>query len=134
LNPSEAQTSIRPGNIHVTFKLITTLVILLNLILLSGDIHPNPGPTPVHTNHLSVYFLNAQSLKATNKKHSKLLDFKNMIHILQPDIIAINETWLIKEIPNSEITNEDEYAVYRKDRHEDTQGGGVLIMIKTPPP
>ena len=39
-----------------------------------------------------------------------------MVELLEPDIIAINETWLIDGIPNSDITDETIYTVYRKDR------------------
>ena len=52
-----------------------------------------------------------------------------MTDILEPDIIAVNESRLIPEIPNSEFADEDLYAVYRKDR-TDIRGGGVLILVR----
>ena len=103
-------------------RILCYLIILLNIIMLCGDVHPNPGPIQ-STNNLSVFFLNAQSLK------SKTISYLHMIQILQPDIIAINETWLTSGVPNSSFSDGNIYSIYRNDRGS-TRGGGVLLMIK----
>jgi len=128
LQPNPVQPMLDINKLSRTNTLWLVLTIFTNTLLLSGDVHPNPGP--ISNNKLSVFFLNAQSLKATSKKESKITQFRHMISILQPDIIALNETWLIERIPNSEFADLDDYVVYRKDRQEDIQGGGVLIMVK----
>ena len=111
-------------------KMILVLVNLSNLLLLCGDVHPNPGPIQIpDQNKLSIYFINAQSLKTCNKHVSGVNEFRHMTDILEPDIIAVNESWLIPEIPNTEFADEDLYAVYRKDR-TGIRGGGVLILVK----
>ena len=47
------------------------------------------------------------------------------------DILAITESWLHKEIDNSEISLKD-FTLYRKDRDEikGGRGGGVLLFIR----
>ena len=110
--------------------MLITLLLLVDLLLLSGDVHPNPGPPSAPSNKsLSIYFINAQSIKANTKYVSGVNQFRHMTDILEPDIIAVNESWLIPEIPNSEFADGDIYAVYRKDR-TDIRGGGVLILVK----
>ena len=87
--------------------MVLILVSLAHLILRCGDVHRNPGPIPKPAeNSLSVYFLNAQSIKANTKYISGVNQFRHMVDILEPDIITINETWLIPEIPNTEFADE----------------------------
>ena len=45
-----------------------------------------------------------------------------------PDIFAVTETWLNSSINSNEFFN-DEYQVFRKDRHN-RKGGGILIALK----
>ena len=104
--PIHAQStngSIKPHTLNIKVKYIIYIIFLLNLILLCGDVHPNPGPITT-TDSLSVFFLNAQSIK------SKITDYLHMIDILQPDVIAINETWLIDGIPDSAFADGDTYC------------------------
>src|SRR5277367_5045794 len=44
-----------------------------------------------------------------------------------PEIIALCETWLTKDLPNSLINFNGRYQVFRKDR--DSRGRGVGLMI-----
>ena len=102
------------------------------IILLHGDVETNPGPTnistPNNTNYLSTYFLNARSLKALGSNKNKLQEFKELIHITQPCIMGVSETWLNKKISNSQIAPTTRYNIYRKDRPA-KRGGGVLLMV-----
>jgi len=124
-------TTATPLTLHTrAVKLICMLLLFCDLLCMCGDIHPNPGPITTQCENLTVYLLNAQSLKANSKNKSKINEFRHMINILEPDIIAISETWLIDGIPNSEFADEKVYSVYRKDRTEDIRGGGALLMIK----
>lgn len=57
--------------LHPYIQYCTILLIAINLLALCGDIHPNPGPQKILHDSLSVYFLHAQSIKASKKKHPK---------------------------------------------------------------
>jgi hypothetical protein len=109
----------------VTGKVIT-LLFWVNLLMLAGDVHQNPGPTNI--NNLSCYFINTQSVKSVDRFRSKLNEFRHMVEIVEPDIIAVNESWLLEHMPDSLFADEKRYAVYRKDRTV-TTGGGVFIMV-----
>jgi hypothetical protein len=102
------------------------LLFFVNILALSGDIEPNPGPT---NKGMSIFFLNAQSIKGTTRYQTKLIDFKNMIYTLQPDVFAVCETWLTEQVPDESVISEDYYKLYRKDR-TDTTGGGVALLVK----
>jgi hypothetical protein len=102
------------------------LLIWINLLILAGDVHPNPGPS--HSRELTCYFQNTQSIKTVDRTKNKPLEFRQMVEILDPDIIAVNESWLVNHIPDSLFADVKKYAVYRKDR-EGTTGGGVLLMV-----
>ena len=58
---------------------------------------------------------------------NKVSETQNMIDSVQPDVIIGTETWLSKDIKDSEIFSSC-YSVFRKDR--DSRGGGVLIAVK----
>ena len=78
--------------------------------------------------------MNARSLMSTHKLTESetvcnLNSFQDF-YSEQIDIVCVNETWLNGNIDNSEILNSD-YTILRKDR--ETQGGGVLLVIKTDP-
>ena len=46
------------------------------------------------------------------------------------DVIRVNETWLSQNISNSEILRSG-FTIFRRDRSDRGDGGGVLIAIKT---
>ena len=82
---------------------------------------------------LRVYpyvFLNAQSIKATDKYTTKFIDYKNMVYTLRPDIFAINETWLTEFVEEKDVIGADLYKPYKLDR-ESIVGGGVLTLVST---
>jgi hypothetical protein len=93
-----------------------------------GDIHPHPGPAIVHKG-IKCLSLNAQSIKKLDRTTDKLLEFKTMTDIMDPDIFTITETWLNDNIGDKDITDKEKYNIYRKDRTH-TNGGGVLCLIK----
>ena len=65
--------------------------------------------------------LNAQSIKCEDHNN----ELQCIISEQKPDIIAITETWLKPDIPNSDIIP-DYFSVYRKDRPGGKRGSGVL--------
>ena len=71
---------------------------------------------------MTILNINFQSIK------SKLCRLSNVIGGVKPDIIIGTETWLDKDIRDSEICPRG-YVLHRKDRTNKT-GGGVLLAIK----
>ena len=69
---------------------------------------------------LKCMYLNATSLV------NKLDEFKVVLNTYHPEIVAVSETWfrgdLIADVPG--------YKIYRKDRSDGRNGGGVCIYIK----
>jgi hypothetical protein len=79
---------------------------------------------PVHKNgdkSLVLLQLNCRSI------YNKALEFWNIVHTYNPDIIIGTESWLREEIGNTEIFRTD-IMTFRKDRH--ARGGGVFICVK----
>jgi hypothetical protein len=73
---------------------------------------------------VKVLQINARSIKSVNK----LPQFKSMVALKKPKIIAVCESWLTDKIKNKDILSEGEYQMYRKDRTHKT-GGGVFVAI-----
>jgi hypothetical protein len=74
---------------------------------------------------LKIVNINFQSIK------SKLCRLSNVINSIKPDIIVGTETWLDKDIKDSEICPKG-YILHRKDRNSKNHrtGGRVLLAIK----
>lgn len=110
----------------VKCRLIITL-----LLLLSGNVQPNPGPclqcvlTPAE-------FKSMPGLKIVHLNVRSLLPKMDMVRIwiesTDADIVIISETWLTKSITNEDI-NVHGYNVFRSDRPK--KGGGVAIYVKS---
>jgi len=111
--------------------LFLSLLYVYLLILIHGDIESNPGPQPQQftcMNSLDTYLLNARSMKSIDTHRNKLLEFKELIHLTRPAIMAVTETWLNKKVKDTQIATSSEYNVYRKDRIL-KKGGGVLLLV-----
>ena len=95
------------------------LYLCILLLLVSNDIHRNPGP-PLGKNTLNISSFNARSI--VNKR----LELQSHVALMNPDIIAITETWLHEGIADNEILPSS-YNVLRNDRG--SIGGGVLLAF-----
>ena len=89
-----------------------------SLLLQSGDIHPNPGPTK---GQLSIALINARSIR-------------NKIDLIAPeseqfDIITVCETWLKPTDKDESIKLPNYHTPLRRDRLHQAYGG-VAIYIK----
>ena len=73
---------------------------------------------------LRIINVNCQSL--VNKKGP----FYNLVDSSKPDIIIATETWFNKDIKDSEYFSSN-FTVYRRDRHSDRIGGGILIDVNS---
>ena len=95
-----------------------TIVVLL-LLLQSGDIETNRGPATLHHGSLSILHSNIRSIR--NK-----LDFIKE-HFLDFNILSFTETHLDTDVSTESILFEHFDSPYRKDRTN--HGGGVMIYI-----
>ena len=104
----------------------------------TGDVHPNPGPNSVNTehesssfssttsqdiltNHLSIFHLNVQSLLPK----IDLIRAESELY----DIAVFSETWLKPNISDTEIALLNFLPLFRADRL-DRPGGGVAIYAR----
>ena len=105
------------------------LVLILLILLLSGDVHPNPGPDN-QKKLVDICHINARSLMSLDKDTQSHLKFdeivSKVVHQLKSDIICVSESWLDNTISNKDIEIIG-YSPFRKDRNR--HGGGVLIYV-----
>lgn len=103
------------------------------LLMLSGNIQPNPGPAnTLQSLSTPSDFKNRHGLGFIHLNVRSLVPKMDMIKIwantTKTDIIIVSETWLKKSVPDKLILIEG-YKVYRSDRIG--KGGGVAIYIKS---
>ena len=110
-------------------KTITIIVIIL-----SGDIQVNPGPTSIYSCgccELPVTWDHQRAVCCDNCKlwyHSECIELKECVDYIKPDAIIGCESWLSSDYTDSESfpcgyqTN-----VFRKDQKKN--GGGVFISV-----
>lgn len=117
-------------------KISRRKLLIFILLLISGNVQPNPGPTDSLLRNsgfntpsdfktrtgLGFIHLNARSLI------SKLDMLRIWAHSTDADIIVISETWLNKSTLDNDICI-DGYKVYRTDRP--SRGGGIAMFVKS---
>ena len=113
---------------HINMKMrILNLIwylILCSLHLLSGDIHPNPGPDNKLNNLLSICHVNIRSLNNAEK-----IDHIQAALTEKYDIITISETWLKNGIDTNYLTLPGYHTPVIKNRIDNSGYGGVLTWI-----
>lgn len=127
LSPYASSAVRKESSVNVERK---TLLVFL-LLLLSGNVHPNPGPEVIQlqtpdecksAKGLRFVHLNVRSL--VNK-----IDFLRIwADVTDADVLVFTETWLKASVINDMIKI-DEYNIFRCDRTK--KGGGVAIYIKS---
>ena len=122
--------------------IVTFLTWLYILLILSGDVHPNPGQGSISslssssgTSNESFSFLNTLNLS----KHLSFVQYNvnsivNKLDILSTelmdfDILAFSETWLHPNIQTTDLLIQNFKPPERKDRVTDPHGG-VMIYVK----
>ena len=109
-------------NVHESISNMetATYIIVQLLLILSGDIELNPGPTNLREHSVSVLQCNMRSIR--NKLEHIIDNFCDF------DCLSFTETHLDDTINNAEIfLTMDFSAPYRKDRTN--HGGGILVYI-----
>ena len=134
--PPTRNTQFTKTCVHILFAIFICSFFCL-LLLLSGDIHPNPGPaTSCNTSessspssvsheqlssHLSIFHLNVQSLLPK----IDLIRAESELY----DIAVFSESWLKPSITDDEIAIRNFLPPFRTDRL-DRPGGGVVIYAR----
>ena len=99
------------------------------LILLSGDIKINPGPTRTPEANLSICHWNLNSISARNYIKLSLLRAYLVFHKF--DIICVSETYLNSSTPPDDDTlQKSGYNLVRSDHPFNSKRGGVCIYYK----
>ena len=95
---------------------------LASLLLLSGDICPNPGwaYSALNSTGLKIAHLNIQSLP----KH--LDEFKILMADNPFDVMCLSETWQNSTWSDNKL-HIDGYNIIRRDRYDSQRGGGTAI-------
>lgn len=118
----------------IGYLFCANIVLLIILILLSGDVHPNPGPDS-HTSSISSSNLSTVFSHNLNIIHLNIQSILPKLDILeaemqQYDILIFTETWLSPQTSNDDIRITNFDTPYRKDR-QGRLGGGVAVYIRT---
>ncbi|PJE78081.1 hypothetical protein CI610_02987 [invertebrate metagenome] len=96
--------------------------VTLIILLIAGDIHPNPGPNSNSSSATSVISLLHLNIRSLRNKVQHLCSLTDDV-----DIVCITETHLDNSIPNSDINISGFSEPFRKDRN--MFGGGVAIYF-----
>lgn len=118
---------VRIPSIYISNSLINSTIILglifsfSILLLLSGSVHPNPGPRQFS---MSIAHLNVRSLSIADKFNEILA----IASIHKFDLFAFSETWLHANIDNNSILIPGYSMPLRRDRHT-SRGGGVALYV-----
>ena len=102
------------------FSLCLNLWWLTFIILLSGDIHENPGP------QLKFLQWNVNSISTENYLRKTLIEAYNVSN--KYDLISITETGLHSDTSNDDLQLEG-YSLYRRDLPADRNYGGVMVYV-----
>ena len=122
-----------------TFMYIVFPTWLTILLLCSGDIHPNPGPTSHSSSSVTSLSTSSSSMSTTVFDSLPLNNNLSFVHynvqsilpkleilhaeLHEFDILAFSETWLNPSIDNEDSMLQQYLTPVRKDREGDAHGG-----------
>ena len=112
-------TNIKPRVVLSAFIVIP--FILQSVLLLSGDIHQNPGPKATD---LSICHCNIRSIRNSDKMDHIACSLAD-----QYKIITLSETWLHSKSSVSHLSLSNFQQPFRRDRDNDAGYGGVLAWV-----
>ena len=124
-----SMSTVRDRNCHSAFIKTRTFlsvfigipIILHSILLLCGDVQPNPGPTRVD---LAICHCNIRSIQNTDKMDHIACSLAN-----EYQIITVSETWLHSQSSVSHLSLPNFQQPYRRDRDNDSGYGGVLAWV-----
>ena len=104
------------------FVLVTLLGLL---ILLSGNVEINPGPS--NDLSLNIGHINARSLRSEDKFE----EIVSLVLDLKLDIFAVSETWLNDSVSADSLQIPSFSPMFRLDRSNGRRAGGVALYISS---
>ena len=110
--------------------LVIGLSIMLHLSILlisSGDIHPNPGPTSKFSDVTICHSKNVRSIRNRTEK----LDYIKCTLAGEFDIITLSETWLHNAVSNKNFDIPGYQPPFRHDRPDNSGYGGILVWVSS---
>ena len=122
----------------IYFDFICTFI----LLMLSGEIEPNPGPSSQSTSISSASSISDPLLDDFDECITQFTSFMHLnvqslvpkidllnVELQKFDILCFTETWLNTNVANQDISLDNFQSPFRKDR-VDRLGGGVAIYVK----
>lgn len=106
----------------------TVISIVLLLLLLSGNVQPNPGPDLLQTIYSPCDCKNRSGHFNVRSLLPKMDILRLWVDETDMDIMVLSETWLKSTITDNMIAI-DGYNIFRADRSG--KGGGVAIYVKS---
>ena len=108
-----------PASIDQDYGIVIILMIsLMILLLICGDIQPNPGPIQ---NQFTASFTNIRGLR-TNWDY-----LEHNLTSSQPHVFCVSETFLNSKIDDALLAVPG-YSFFRRDRPDDSSWGGLLVF------
>lgn len=100
-------------------------VLLHMLLMLCGDVHPNPGPSTWQSS-LSICHANIRSIRGLDKFSEISCELQGKF-----DIITFSETWLSNKDKSSDYSMAGYQAPFRRDRADNSGYGGVMAYVSS---
>ena len=103
---------------------------MVTLLLLAGDINPNPGPPSTH--QLNFTLCNARSASSITLDINKPALIQDFLLTNDTDLLALTETWLSPLTPQTVLNSltPSNYSMIHVPRPSGT-GGGLAVIFKT---
>lgn len=116
---------------HHHCKLPKQRLLLILLLLISGNVHPNPGPAQNMLYDTPESFKCRKGLGFCHSNVRSLVGKIDMVRIwaisTNANVFVLSETWLNKSISDKDVSVGG-YNLFRIDRPK--KGGGVAIYVK----
>jgi len=102
------------------------------LLLLSGDVHENPGPSTSSTSSLDTFVPAQGNLSLVDYNVQSILNKKDILFgdLRNYDILPFNETWLNTNTNSSDLPFPSFHTPFRRDRESDPHGG-IIVYVKS---
>lgn len=109
----------------VISECLCPFILISLLILLSGDVEVNPGPSRSLT--LNIGHINARSLNVEDKFN----EITSLVLEQQLDIFAVSETWLNQGVASDLLFIPGFSPMFRLDRSDGRRAGGVALYTSS---
>ena len=103
-------------------RILSQLLLFLLIInfLFIGIVNPgmlNPGTSSLKNRYQNVQGLNKDlTLKQPSLNITKICELNAYTNINRPDVIVLNETWLLKSVNDHDIIKDKNFSIFRNDR------------------